>query len=44
MRMMKLALVALAALLLGSASAFAITVKKRTEAPGLPPADLGDRW
>jgi polyketide cyclase/dehydrase/lipid transport protein len=45
MRMMKLALVALAALLLGSASAFAITVKKRTEAPGLPPqiwAIVGD--
>jgi hypothetical protein len=45
MRMMKLALVALVALLLGSASAFAITVKKRTEAPGLPPeiwAIVGD--
>ena len=37
MRMMKLALFALAALLLGSASASAITVKKRIEAPGLPP-------
>jgi hypothetical protein len=37
MRMMKLALIALAALLLGSATASAITVKKRTEAPGLPP-------
>jgi polyketide cyclase/dehydrase/lipid transport protein len=37
MRMMKLALIAMAALLFGSASAFAITVKKRTEAPGLPP-------
>ena len=37
MRMMKLALVSLAALILGSAQAFAITVKKRTEAPGLPP-------
>jgi hypothetical protein len=37
MRMMKLTLVTLAALLLGSASAYAITVKKRTEAPGLPP-------
>jgi Polyketide cyclase / dehydrase and lipid transport len=37
MRMFKLALVALAALLLGSASASAITVKKRIEAPGLPP-------
>jgi len=45
MRMMKLALIAMAALLLGSASAFAITVKKRTEAPGLPPqiwAIVGD--
>jgi hypothetical protein len=45
MRMFKLALIALAALLLGSASAFAITVKKRTEAPGLPPeiwAIVGD--
>ena len=38
MRMMKLALVASAALLLGSVSANAITVKKRIEAPGLPPA------
>jgi hypothetical protein len=37
MRVMKLALIASAALLFGSASAFAITVKKRTEAPGLPP-------
>jgi len=37
MRMMKLALISLAALLLGSASASAITVKKRIEAPGLPP-------
>ena len=37
MRMFKLALIALAALLLGGASASAITVKKRTEAPGLPP-------
>jgi Polyketide cyclase / dehydrase and lipid transport len=37
MRMFKLALIALAALLLGSASASAITVKKRIEAPGLPP-------
>jgi Polyketide cyclase / dehydrase and lipid transport len=37
MRMMKLALITLAALLVGSASASAITVKKRTEAPGLPP-------
>ncbi len=38
MRMMKLALVASAALLLGSVSANAITVKKRIEAPGLAPA------
>jgi Polyketide cyclase / dehydrase and lipid transport len=37
MRMMKLALISLAALLVGSASASAITVKKRIEAPGLPP-------
>ena len=37
MRMMKLAWISLAALLLGSASASAITVKKRIEAPGLPP-------
>lgn len=37
MRVMKLALIAFAALLFGSASASAITVKKRTEAPGLPP-------
>jgi hypothetical protein len=37
MRMMKLALIAMAALVLGSASASAITVKKRIEAPGLPP-------
>lgn len=41
MRMMKLALVTLVTLLLGSASAYAITVKKRTEAPGLPPAVWG---
>ena len=41
MRMMKLALVAMAALLIGSASAHAITVKKRTEAPGLPAAVWG---
>src|SRR5215510_9668291 len=34
---MKLALVTMTALLLGTASASAITVKKRTEAPGLPP-------
>jgi hypothetical protein len=37
MRMMKLALVTGFALLIGSGSAYAITVKKRTEAPGLPP-------
>ena len=37
MRRMKLALIATAALLAGSVSASAITVKKRTEAPGLPP-------
>jgi hypothetical protein len=37
MRMMKLALIATAALLLGSVQASAVTVKKRTEAPGLPP-------
>ena len=37
MRMMKLTLVTLAALLLGSVSANALTVKKRIEAPGLPP-------
>jgi hypothetical protein len=37
MRMFKLALIAMAALLLGSASASAITVKKRIEGPGLPP-------
>ena len=45
MRMMKLALVSLAALLFTSASAWPITVKKRTEAPGLPPeiwAIVGD--
>jgi Polyketide cyclase / dehydrase and lipid transport len=36
MRMMNLALVTAVALLLGSAPTFAITVKKRTEAPGLP--------
>src|SRR5262245_20067334 len=34
---MKLALLAMTALLLDTASASAITVKKRTEAPGLPP-------
>jgi hypothetical protein len=37
MRMMKLTLFAAAALVLGTAAANAITVKKRTEAPGLPP-------
>ena len=37
MRVMKLVLIAAAALLFGSASASAVTVKKRTEAPGLPP-------
>jgi len=37
MGMMKLAMISLGALLLGSASASAITVKKRIEAPGLPP-------
>ena len=37
MRMMKLALAAGFALLIGSGSAYAITVKKRIEAPGLPP-------
>ena len=36
MRIMKLALVSLAAVLLSSVSAYAITVKKRIEAPGLP--------
>jgi hypothetical protein len=34
---MKLALATGLALVIGSASAYAITVKKRTEAPGLPP-------
>jgi hypothetical protein len=45
MRMLKLALLTGAALVVGSASAYAITVKKRTEAPGLPPeiwAIVGD--
>jgi Polyketide cyclase / dehydrase and lipid transport len=37
MRMMKLALATALALVIGSGSAYAITVKKRTEAPGLPP-------
>jgi len=36
MRMMKLALIMMVASLLGSASASAVTVKKRIEAPGLP--------
>jgi len=37
MRMMKLALVTGIAVLVGTASASAATVKKRTEGPGLPP-------
>ena len=37
MRVMKLALATGFARLIGSGSAYAITVKKRTEAPGLPP-------
>jgi hypothetical protein len=37
MRMMKLALATSAAIVIGATSAHAITVKKRTEAPGLPP-------
>ena len=37
MRMMKFALATGFALLIGSGSAYAITVKKRIEAPGLPP-------
>jgi Polyketide cyclase / dehydrase and lipid transport len=36
MRMMKMALIAVAALLLGSASALAITVQKKRDAPGEP--------
>ena len=36
MRMMKLALAAGVAVVIGSGSAYAITVKKRIEAPGLP--------
>ncbi|MEZ5827559.1 MAG: SRPBCC family protein [Hyphomicrobiales bacterium] len=36
MRMFKLTLIALAAIVAWSASAYAITVKKRIEAPGLP--------
>jgi hypothetical protein len=34
--MMKLASVTMVALLLGDASAFAVTVRKRIEAPGVP--------
>jgi hypothetical protein len=37
MRMMKLALVTGLAVIIGSGSAYAITAKARTEAPGLPP-------
>jgi hypothetical protein len=37
MRMTEIATIAFAALLVGGASAAALTVKKRTEAPGLPP-------
>ena len=37
MRKMKLALTTTIVVLLGSASAYAVTVKKRIEAPGLPP-------
>jgi hypothetical protein len=37
MRMMKLAWIMMVAFLLGSASAHAVTIKKRIEAPGLPP-------
>jgi len=37
MHMLKLALITTTALVIGSASASAITVKKRIEAPGLPP-------
>ncbi len=36
MRMMRLALAASVAVVIGSGSAYAITVKKRIEAPGLP--------
>jgi hypothetical protein len=45
MRMMKLALATGLALVIGTGSVYAITVKKRTEAPGLPPeiwAVVGD--
>ncbi len=37
MRIIKLALVSALAVFIGSGSAYAITVKKRIEAPGLPP-------
>jgi hypothetical protein len=37
MRIIRLALITTTALVIGSASAYAITVKKRIEAPGLPP-------
>ena len=37
MRKMKLALITTIVVLLGSASAYAVTIKKRIEAPGLPP-------
>ena len=37
MRKMKLALITTIVVLLGSASAYALTIKKRIEAPGLPP-------
>ena len=37
MRMMKLALATGLAVVIGSGSAYAVTVKKRIEAPGLPP-------
>ena len=45
MRMMKLALVTGLAVVISSGSAYAITVKKRIEAPGLPPevwAEVGE--
>jgi hypothetical protein len=44
MRMMKLAWIMMVAFLLGSASAHAVTIKKRIEAPGLPPQIWGARW
>ena len=43
MRMMKLALITGIAVLIGTGSASAITVKKRIEAPGLPPEVWADR-